>query len=519
MTKSNQFNKLIRFTGCLFLCVTLLSSCSKEDDGNDSENPDASSINEYILNLTYNADELLNVQDTGGLASERTLVNEENTTDPPVQGTVIGCGIKDYNLESNFDDVAILRPTNGIIFPGALLVGNQGMLDGAPDPLAVSRAPMTMRVDLPGIGANGTVAVDDPERNSNVQEALDESLEWWNANAYQEGYVNAANSSYQSATSYSSSQLSLDIGLNAEWATGSVASQLNYTTNTERRVASMAFRQVFYTVTMDTPSSPASVFGSDVSLSTVESLINGANPPAYVASVSYGRIIMVRMETTNMDTSIDLAAVLEYSSGLNSAIVDVNTSYDSLLQTSSLNVVTIGGNAQVATEAIAASNIDIGPGGLNYIITGENAIYSRNNPGVPIAYTVRYLKNNSLAKMGYTTDYRVEECGSMAFQHDEVTGINDSFHDTRFRFRYKGQDSNIVYNSPSYEINQGDRVTRTPPSGSHDVKVIFEYQYGAGGWNFIDDTNLNYLYSERCYRFTGGDIFGGAASVGQVNCN
>lgn len=502
----------------LFSISILLFACNKEDEGG-GENPEAGSINEYILSLTYDPNSLLNVQETGGLASERTVTFEDDTTSSPNQGTITGCEIKDYDLVSNFDEVAILRPTSGIVYPGALVVGNQGLLDGAPDPFAIGRAPVSLRLDLPGIGTNGNIIVDDPSRNSNVQSSIDQSLEWWNDNAYEEGYVNAANSTYQAATSYSSTQLSLDVGLNAEWATGSVAAQFDYETNSERRVASMVFKQVFYTVTLDTPLSQAAVFGPDVSLSQVQSIMNSSSPPAYVASVSYGRIIMVRMETTNMDTSISLDAVLEYSSGQNNGTGTVNATYDSVLQSSSVNIITIGGNAEVATSAVDAANIDDGPGGLNYIITGDNAVYSRNNPGVPIAYSIRYLKDNSLAKMGYTTDYRVEECGSYPFAHDEVTVENDSFHDTRFRFQWRAQDSNIQYNGNYIELNQGDVISRTPQTGAHDVEIRFEYQYGSGGWNFIDEVNPNYIYSERCYRFTGGDIFGAPSQVSQITCN
>ena len=316
----------------MFVLLFFFTSCSTEDDGGGGDNPEASSISEYILNLVYSPDDMLNVQDTGGLSSERTITFEDVTTSSPNQGTVLECNVADYTLESNFDDVAILRPTNGIIFPGALVVGNQGMLDGAPDPFAVNRSPATLRLDLPGIGTKGNITIDDPSKNSDVQAGIDEALEWWNDNAYEEGYVNAANSSYQAATSYSSTQLSLDIGLNAEWATGAIASQFEYETNTERRVASMVFKQVFYTVTIDTPSSPAAVFGSDVSLGQVQSIMTATNPPAYVASVSYGRIIMVRMESTNMNSSIDLDVVLEYSSGLNNGTGEVNSEYDEVLQ-------------------------------------------------------------------------------------------------------------------------------------------------------------------------------------------
>ncbi|WP_374959385.1 thiol-activated cytolysin family protein [Gilvibacter sp.] len=507
------------FFPLLLGCFFLILSCSKEEDGLPGVTPDANSINEYLFSLSYNADELLEVQETGGLASYREETFTDTDPGSPVQGTVTGCTTTGYDLYSNFDQIAILRPTEGVIYPGALVVGNGTMLDGAPTPFAVDRAPAQMRVDLPGIGENGNFIIDDPGSFANVDAELDVALEWWNANAYQEGYVNEANSTYQSATSYSSTQLSFDIGLNAEWANGSVAAQFEYESNTEQRVASIAFKQVFYTVTMDTPVSPAAVFGTDVSLEQVQTIMNSDTPPAYVSSVAYGRIIMVRMETTNMDTSINLDAALEYGTGLNNATGTVAASFDEVLQNSSISIITIGGNAEVATSAVDAASIEDGPGSLSYIITGDNAIYSRTNPGAPIAYTIRYLKDNTLAKMGYTTDYTVEECGSLPFNHEEIKVTNDSFHDIRFRLRWRAQNSTTIYNGPWVEVNQDNSASRTPPSGSHDVEVQTQWQCGAGGWNDMGEFDLNYVYNETCFRATGGNIICAPATISSVSCN
>ena len=478
----------------LLLGMTLIAviSCSKDEspetpptetggenggeNGGETggENNNLEEVNTVIANLSYDADELLNTQDTGGAASERTLVNERNTNSGPRLGTVETCRTEDYSLASNFDDVAILRPTNGVIFPGALVIGNQGMLDGAPDPMTLGRAPVTLRLDLPGIGDQGTIVVENPI-NSSVQSSIDNALEWWNNNAYQEGYVNASNSSYQATTSYSSKQFSLDVGLNLEWATGALASQFEYESTTTRRVAAVVFKQVFYTVTMDTPSSPGAVFGSDVTRDQVAAAISSESPPAYVSSVSYGRIIMVRMETTNTDTSINLNAVLEYAGGV-SGTGTVNSTYDAILKNSSLTVVTIGGNAEAASEAINSANIDDGPGSLNDVITGSNAVYSRENPGVPIAYTIRYLKDNTFAKMGYTTDYRIENCGTFSYEHKNAFVKKTIGQKIRFRFSYKQEGGQNFKTTGWTEVDKNNiKIAAKPPAGAHDVRIQFEF--------------------------------------------
>lgn len=507
----------------LLISVTLIitASCSKDEStepptenggnnnsgnnggNNGGENSvNLNEINTLIASLSYNSNDLLNVQDTGGESSKRTETNARNTTSGLVQGQTDECRIVDYNLESNFDDVAILRPTNGVVYPGALVIGNQGLLDGAPDPLTLGRSQATLRLDLPGIGEQGTILVDDPSSNSAVQTGIDNALEWWNANAYQDGYVNAANSTYQATTSYAKKQFSLDVGLNVEWASGSLDSQFNFESTTTNRVAAIVFRQVFYTVTMDTPSSPASVFAPEVTRANAEAAFGSDTPPAYVSSVSYGRIIMVRMETTEKDTSIELDAVLEYAGGFRSATGTLESKYDEVLKNSSLTVVTIGGNAEAASEAISLANINTGFNSLNDVITGENAVYNRNNPGVPIAYTVRYLQDNSLAKMGYTTDYSVETCNKFNFDHESVDVDNNSIFDVRFRFVYKTAGTNNTVIGGYTTVNNGQRKVVSPPNGAHDVEVEFQFQ-DAFVWRALGSPrSYNYIRSQKCFEVT-----------------
>jgi thiol-activated cytolysin len=128
--------------------------------------------------------------------------------------------------------------------------------------------------------------------------------------------------------------------------------------------------------------------------------------PAYVSSVNYGRIIMFRLEADKKEKAIDVQAALNYGTGAISVGVDAKGKYDSILQNSSITVVTMGGSADVASQAVSArSAADLAP-----IIKGKNAVYSKNNPGVPIAYTIKFLKDSTIAKMGSTTDFTTTDC-------------------------------------------------------------------------------------------------------------
>lgn len=396
----------------LFMSAILLFTFCSEDSptGIDAEE-NAENIRDYISKLNYNSDEMLNYQQTNGLDSEKEELSDSSETINTGNYTTL-CKSTTYNLKKNFDQVAILRPTNGVVWPGALVKGNQSLMDGVPEEIGIERAPVTISVDLPGIGEHGVRTIKNPTISS-VDLAIDSSLQWWNNNAYEEGYVNAANSSYSVSSSYSSKQLALDVDLNVEWASGSVSTQFNYTSDEEKKVVMMVYKQAFYNVRFDTPTSPESVFGDQVSLSDVEAVINDAAAPAYIKTVTYGRIIMFRMETINSYKSVDVEGALNYAGG---ADIDLNlkATYEEILKTSSINLVVIGGNAEVATEAISSPGEDVSNilAKVQGVIKGKNAVYSKNNPGVPIGYTVFYLKDNSLAKLGYTTEYTAKECVS-----------------------------------------------------------------------------------------------------------
>lgn len=480
--------RLISFSSQAFFCFLLLHVFSACDTGSDQEpiktSPDAETISEYLLNLGTDPNNLLNVQKISG-SSQRTETGSKSTN-TNFSGGYTECKTVTYDLKNNFEDVAILRPTNGIIYPGALVIADEATLGGLPTPAGVDRGPANLRIDLPGIGEEGSFTVDKPS-NSNVQAALDNVLEFWNANAYQEGYVNAANSSYVARTSYSSRQLSMDLGLNIEWARRDVSTQFNYESSNTERVAMMVFKQVFYSVTMDAPLNPGSVFGPEAKQADIESKFGPNTPPAYVQAVNYGRIIMFRMTTTESATDAELEGTLNYATGLTNVSGTVETKYKSILNKSSITVVTIGGNASVASKAVEAKTF----GDLNYIITGDNAVYSRNNPGVPISYKLHFLKDNTSAKLGYTTEYQVKTCSDKLYPSRDVSLNNkNGFLGVTMRFsiayKYKSNGNTYSKTISSGDISTNTKRVKTIPAGSFDIRITVEYKDGFK-WKFLSD--------------------------------
>ena len=526
-----SFRHVLVIVLCAFLAAACDSAPGAEDDS-DTTNPAGESIGDYLAGLNYDADALLNVQPSD---AARTAVDTTTTTEQDGNVERV-CTRTTYNLENNFEEIAILRPTADVIWPGALVEANQSLLDGLPEPARFDRSPVKIRVDLPGIGANGTKTIERPDV-ANVQNAIDEALEWWNANAYEEGYVNASSSSNRITTSYSSTQASMDVGLNVAWATGDVQSQFNYETSAERRVVMSTYKQAFYTVSFvqESGAQPEDVFGPDVTLRDVQSAFNSDAPPAYVASVTFGRIIMFRMETESSYTSAEVEAAFKYAAGTQ-VDGDLEARYQEILSRSSVEVITLGGNAAVASEAVTARSA----GDLEPIITGENAVYSRSNPGVPISYAVKYLRDDQLAKLGYTTEYTATECSSTQTVNT-VTMTLDRFFvrkdcdgglnaEGEFSFRA------IVQNGPTREkdisrsgdLNDGQSI-------SLNEEVVFEanrvpgYQFALTFYSserdrdisgrVFNDRNMNNERAVKRHEFTssGWTNLNGGARIALVN--
>ncbi len=376
---------------------------------NPPANPQGSAgLRQYIKSLKYDARVLLAVQGDGGtliLDKEKDKKNERK------QGNakIIRCLRTTRNLSKNFEDIAILQPTQGVIYPGALVYADQELVDGKPRPLTgLPRAPIDLRLDLPGLQDEGSFTIANPT-DGRVQSSVNKALNFWNnSTSFKDGYVNPSRSNYSSTIAYSSDQLAMSLGFNAKWASGDAAAQFKFSTSNEKNVVVAVYRQVFYTVTFDAPNLPEQFFDASVSADEAREAFSTEKPsaPAYVSSVNYGRIIMFRMETDKSTLAADAQAAFNYAAGAVTVGADAKLKYDKILSNSAITVVTMGGNAEVMSDSVAAK----GSADLQKIIRGKNAVYSKNNPGVPIAYTVKFLKDNTIAKMGSTTDFVTEDC-------------------------------------------------------------------------------------------------------------
>src|SRR5690606_463223 len=82
--------------------------------------------------------------------------------------------------------------------------------------------------------------------------------------------------------------------------------------------------------------------------------------------------------------------------------------YQSIIKNSTFSVVAIGGGAETSLEVFTGNSDQAMKGLRDYIQKG--ATYRRDNPGLPVAYQVAFLKDNRFAMIGYPTDYTETQC-------------------------------------------------------------------------------------------------------------
>src|ERR1043165_5740424 len=150
------------------------------------------------------------------------------------------------------------------------------------------------------------------------------------------------------------------------------------------------------------------MLGDGVTLEDVQAKMNAQRPPVYVSSVTYGRMVVFTFESQYSAQEMSAALDFAYSGGVD-VKGDVSVTYKDIISQSKITAFILGGDAGSASQTIDSYDALI-----NFIKSGGN--YSRQSPGAPIAYKLSYLKDNSPARMSFTTDYTVRDCARVSQQ-------------------------------------------------------------------------------------------------------
>lgn len=342
-------------------------------------------LNNYLFGLNYDK---LNILTRKGEALE----NYTNTSTKQQGNEFVVVEKVKKSLSNGSSDVAI--NSNGDIYLGALFKANQDLLENKPQQISLDRSKGRISVDLPGM-VGGDSYVDANPTVSGMQEGVNTLLNRWHEK-YAAKNPAPARMQYESTSAYSMNQLKAKFGSDFEKVGVNLKIDFEAVNKGEKQVEVVDFKQIYYTANFDAPKNPSDVFAPGV---TVEQLkdrgIDEKTPPVYVSSVSYGRQMYVKFETTSKSTELKAAI----NAVIKGVPIKAESEWARVLKNTTVTVSIVGGNADGAARVVTGTVED-----LKKLIQ-EGATFSTQNPAVPISYKTAFLKDNQVATIQSNTDY------------------------------------------------------------------------------------------------------------------
>ena len=342
-------------------------------------------LNNYLFGLNYDK---LNILTRKGEALE----NYANTSTKQQGNEFVVVEKVKKNLSNGSADVALNG--NGDIFLGALFKANQDLLENKPQQISLDRSKGRISVDLPGM-VGGDSYVDANPTASGMQEGVNTLLNRWHEK-YAAKNPAPARMQYESTSAYSMNQLKAKFGSDFEKVGVNLKIDFEAVNKGEKQVEVVDFKQVYFTANFDAPKNPSDVFAPGVTVDQLKARgIDETTPPVYVSSVSYGRQMYVKFETTSKSTELKAAI----NAVIKGVPIKPESEWARVLKDTTVTVSIVGGNADGAARVVTGTVED-----LKKLIQ-EGATFSTQNPAVPISYKTAFLKDNQVATIQSNTDY------------------------------------------------------------------------------------------------------------------
>ena len=342
-------------------------------------------LNNYLFGLNYDK---LNILTRKGEALE----NYTNTSTKQQGNEFVVVEKVKKSLSNGSSDVAI--NSNGDIYLGALFKANQDLLENKPQQISLDRSKGRISVDLPGM-VGGDSYVDANPTVSGMQEGVNTLLNRWHEK-YAAKNPAPARMQYESTSAYSMNQLKAKFGSDFEKVGVNLKIDFEAVNKGEKQVEVVDFKQIYYTANFDAPKNPSDVFAPGVTVDQLKARgIDEKTPPVYVSSVSYGRQMYVKFETTSKSTELKAAI----NAVIKGVPIKAESEWARVLKNTTVTVSIVGGNADGAARVVTGTVED-----LKKLIQ-EGATFSTQNPAVPISYKTAFLKDNQVATIQSNTDY------------------------------------------------------------------------------------------------------------------
>ncbi len=363
----------------LLLAVTFIA-CSNSEDPTE---PDR-----------YSNDELAQILDEAGmvvpLGEEHDTVIE--TSEEEEDG--FRYTYETHDAIDNLESVMYLGLNDDIIWPGNIVRGDQAH-QFVYEPIAAPRGPLTLSISMESSSIGGDLHEDIAEPNlHNIRQGISNIV----SRVFVENTHVPAQVDYTYQQVHSQSQMSLFVGMDISCGVAELESAFNWDQYSETNKIMVKYQQVYYSIDMDTPTSPRALFAGDANIDDLATAMPTGSRPLYVSSVKYGMLAIMCIETSFTEEQMELALDAAYSGAVDIELEFGYTAHE-VLATSSIRIIVYGGSTQGIEEFDGYESF------MNIIAASTE--FTETSPGVPLLYKFRHVADNTLALITLTSQYTI----------------------------------------------------------------------------------------------------------------
>ena len=309
---------------------------------------------------------------------------------------------KHYSITETPEEIVTYQPVNGF-WLGAI-VQQDGSKKGLGSLQEVpvdsnKRAPLSITTDIPG---SRSVSVNTPS-----QTAFNDALNGLRGNANVAGGARTLNFN----ENYSEQQSAISAGASASYLSAKVSASYQADRYSNNHSISATYIERAFTATADFGGRTrrAAFFRDNFTIGDAKGLVaqkyvsSPDNFPAYVKSITYGRVVVFTLTSTLSESEMKAAFSGSFNGVTVSASANAKFSDKMKNTTFQLRVTEFGGSNNNVSSLIpvqGASNV------LN-VMRDYLSKPARLSDMIAISYTLNILRDNKLSAMSSTTDYTV----------------------------------------------------------------------------------------------------------------
>ncbi len=386
----------------LLAACMVLSSCSQMmalfDKNRDDLEFVAAEYENYDPGFTYlNTTELDPAEDEDEIPEEVRDIDLELDEDYIVS-------YEKVQASSSYEDICAMGANDDLLYPGALV----DTKNDAYKPIYIDRAPITISANLESVlntSATLSSVIEDPNLSS-VRTGIREIV---SQNITGDGGQLPSNIYVEIREINSQDEFFMNLGFGLQYRKFNLSENFTYDKMNKQTNLAIILKQVYYTVDVDYEGVDG-FFSDKLSNESIEKKLEGT-VPAYVSSVSYGRIAIITIQSNFTKEEITNALSASWgnsSNAVDNALSGLSASFDSTLKSiasdsdTEINYYVYGGGSGTGNNSIAitADSSEM----ISQIFASFNAA---DSVGLPISYRLRLL-NGELHKIQETSEYVVK---------------------------------------------------------------------------------------------------------------